>query len=133
MTETGGDPTKLKHYASCQHPPIQIYNSSKNDVPILLLYPIAPLHLLLGAGNDALKCMDVIWSETGIMEDFYKYNGYRRGNTTGGEFTGKVNVTDIKQFQCLFTLVVNFKLQPSEKFEPLKKNLNFFVRPFFIS
>ena len=76
MSETGGDPSKLKFYASCQHPPIPIYHSSKNNVPILLLYPI----------------------ETGVIEDFYKYNGYRRGNTTGGEFTGKVNVTHIWQF-----------------------------------
>ena len=95
MSETGGDPSKLKFYASCQYPPIPIYHSSKNNVPILLLYPIAPLHLLLGVGNDALKCMGVIWSETGVIEDFYKYNGFRRGNTTGGEFTGKVNVTHI--------------------------------------
>ena len=98
MSETGGDPSQLKHYASCKYPPIRIYHSSKNNLPILLLYPIAPLHLLLGAGNDALKCMDVIWSETGVMENFYKFNGYRRGNTTGGEFTGKVNVADILQF-----------------------------------
>ena len=65
MTETGGDTSKLKDYASCQHPPIKIYQEDKANVPILLLFPPAPLHILLGVGNDALKCMDVIWSETG--------------------------------------------------------------------
>ena len=120
MTETGGDTSKLKNFASCQHRPIPIYHSDKNNVPILLLFPIAPLHLMLGAGNDALKCMDVIWSETAVMSDFYKFNGYRRGNTTGGEFTGKVN---IRYFYFSFTLLVNFNLQPREILDTIKTEI----------
>ena len=85
MRETNGNPKKLRFYAGCENPPIPIYNPDQGDVPILILFPPAPLHLLLGAGNDALKCMEGIWTDTGVMQDFYKYNGYKKGNTTGGK------------------------------------------------
>ena len=53
-----------------------------------------PFHMLLGLANNALKCMEVIWSETNVMEDFYKYNNYRKGSTSGGEFVSK----DLRSF-----------------------------------
>ena len=90
MRETDGDPKKLRNYAGCEFQPISIYNPDQGDVPILILFPPAPLHLLLGTGNDALKCMEVIWTDTEVMQDFYKFNSYKKGNTTGGDFTGKV-------------------------------------------
>lgn len=47
--ETGGDDAKkLQANKGSKFPPLEIYSPAFNNVPILKMFPLAPLHLLLG-------------------------------------------------------------------------------------
>ena len=71
-----------------EEPPISIFEDEEDDTPFLYLLPPPMLHILLGIANDAMKKMQEIFEDE--MLEFLKKGKFKRGDTPGKNYTGKV-------------------------------------------
>ena len=90
----------LKDLMSVEHPPIDLfYGWEYKDKKILVLYTPCPLHLLLGAGNDAMKILEKAYQYPKKFSDlmggipnpilyFYEMMGFKKGSY---DWTGMTN------------------------------------------
>ena len=75
-----------REYFSCKNPPLDIYDESLWDIPVLELFSPMPLHLKIGAANDCLEIMEVIFEQQ--MLQFYDDNKFKKGDSAGKKFLG---------------------------------------------
>ena len=71
-----------------EEPPISIFEDEEDDTPFLYLLPPPILHILLGIANDAMTKMQEIFEDE--MLEFLKKGKFKRGDTPGKNYTGKV-------------------------------------------
>ena len=92
-----------RNYFSCKNPPLDIYDESYWDVPVLELYSPMPLHLKIGVANDCLEILEVLFEDQ--MRDFYAVNRFEKGDTAGKKFLG-TTLTEIMSEEKLANLSV---------------------------
>ena len=79
-------PDYYRDYFSCKNPPLDLYDESLWDIPVLELFSPMPLHLKLGAVNDCLDILKQIFPAQ--MVNFYADNGFEKGDSAGKKFLG---------------------------------------------
>ena len=75
-----------RDYFSCKNPPLDIYDESLWDVPVLELFSPMPLHLKIGVANDCLEILETIFPDQ--MTEFYEDNKFAKGDSAGKKFLG---------------------------------------------
>ena len=86
--KNGGKRSNLKHFGSCEFPPVYL-RKNQEDMPTILLFPPAPLHInLLGAASDAIENGEEKFPVE-FKDEFYpKFNLKKSGEGVGGKFAG---------------------------------------------
>ena len=88
LEKNGGKRSNLKHFGSCEFPPVYL-RKNQEDMPTILLFPPAPLHInLLGAASDAIENGEEKFPVE-FKDEFYpKFNLKKSGEGVGGKFAG---------------------------------------------
>ena len=94
-------PHYYRDYFSCKNPPLDIFDESLWDIPVLELFSPMPLHLKLGAANDCLELLEGIFVDQ--MKAFYEDHRFEKGDTAGQKFTG-VTLSEIMSEEKLAIL-----------------------------
>ena len=90
-----------RDYFSCKNPPLDIYDESYWDIPVLELFSPMPLHLKIGAANDCLEIMEDLFPRE--MKQFYEDNKFEKGDSAGKKFLG-VTLSEIMSEEKLAIL-----------------------------
>ena len=91
----------FRNYFSCKNPPLDIFDKSLWDVPVLELFSPMPLHLKIGAANDCLEILKVLFPDQ--MKAFYEDYRFEKGDCAGKKFLG-VTLSQIMADDKLATL-----------------------------
>ena len=76
----------FRNYFSCKNPPLDIFDESLWDVPVLELFSPMPLHLKIGAANDCHELVEDLFPDQ--MKVFYEDYRFEKGDSAGKKFLG---------------------------------------------